>query len=78
MTRLLGTTLLSDLTDKAIHQYIKTRLGEGAGGRAINMELGELSRAIGQKWSVIWPKVRKLEERKDVGKAHPTRKKAPA
>ena len=33
------------------------------------MEVGELSRAIGQKWSVLWPKVRKLEERKDVGKA---------
>jgi integrase len=33
------------------------------------MELGELSRAIGHKWSVLWPKVRKLEERKEVGKA---------
>jgi integrase len=33
------------------------------------MELGELSRAIGQKWSVLWPKIRKLEERKDVGRA---------
>ena len=33
------------------------------------MELGELSRAIGQKWSILWPKVRKLEERKDVGRA---------
>src|SRR5262249_28390631 len=42
---------------------------EGACGRTINMELGELSRAIGQKWSTLWPKVRKLEERKDVGKA---------
>jgi len=33
------------------------------------MELGELSRAIGQKWSTLWPRLRKLEERKDVGKA---------
>jgi integrase len=33
------------------------------------MEVGELSRAIGQLWSLLWPKVRKLEERKDVGKA---------
>jgi len=33
------------------------------------MELGELSRAIGNKWSVLWPKVRKLEENHDVGKA---------
>jgi integrase len=28
------------------------------------MELGELSRAIGQAWSTLWPKLRKLEERK--------------
>lgn len=67
--RLLGAALLPDLTEEAIRDYIKTRLNEGAGGRTINMEVGELSRAIGQKWSVIWPKVRKLEERKDVGKA---------
>lgn len=33
------------------------------------MEVGELSRAIGQPWSILWPKTRKLEERKDVGKA---------
>jgi integrase len=33
------------------------------------MEIGELSRAIGQPWSLLWPKVRKLEERKDVGRA---------
>ena len=33
------------------------------------MEVGELSRAIGQPWSLLWPKVRKLEERKDVGRA---------
>jgi integrase len=33
------------------------------------MEIGELSRAIGQHWSLLWPKVRKLEERKDVGRA---------
>jgi integrase len=28
----------------------------------------ELSRAIGQPWSSLWPKVRKLEERKDMGR----------
>ena len=33
------------------------------------MELGELSRAIGKPWSILWPKVRKQEERKDVGRA---------
>jgi len=33
------------------------------------MEVGELSRAIGKQWSFLWPKVRKQEERKDVGRA---------
>ena len=45
------------------------RRAEDASGRTINMELGELSRAIGQPWSILWPRVRKLEERKDVGRA---------
>jgi integrase len=67
--RLLGTALLPDLTEGTIRTYIKARLAEGAGGRTINMELGELSRAIGHKWSALWPKVRKLEERKEVGRA---------
>ena len=69
ITRLLGNTLLPDLTEDAVRCYIKTRLEEGVSGRTINMELGELSRAIGKPWSVLWPKVRKQEERKDVGKA---------
>jgi hypothetical protein len=67
--RLPGPALLPDLTQDAIRGYIKTRLNAGAGGRTINMEVGELSRAIGQRWSVIWPEVRKLEERKDVCRA---------
>ena len=67
--RLLGAALLPDLTEDAIRSYVKTRLAEGSGGRTINMELGELSRAIGHKWSLLWPKVRKLEERKEVGRA---------
>ncbi len=33
------------------------------------MEIGELSRAIGQPWSLLWPKARRLEERKDAGRA---------
>jgi integrase len=67
--RLLGAVLMADLTEDGIREYIKGRLAEDAGGRTINMELGELSRAIGQKWSVLWPKVRKLEENHDVGRA---------
>jgi integrase len=69
VTRLLGNLVLSDLTEDAIHGYIRRRLSDGMAGRTVNMEIGELSRAIGQKWSLLWPKIRKLEERKDVGRA---------
>jgi integrase len=65
----LGGVVLSDLTDQRIKDYIRLRQAEEVSGRTINMELGELSRAIGQPWSLLWPKVRKLEERKDVGRA---------
>jgi integrase len=67
--RLLGSVLMPDLTEDRVRTYIKTRLAEESGGRTINMELGELSRALGHKWSVIWPKVRKLEENHDIGQA---------
>jgi integrase len=65
----LGEVILSDLTEDRIKAYIRVRQSEKACGRTINMELGELSRAIGQPRSTLWPKVRKLEERKDVGRA---------
>ncbi|MGI8745976.1 MAG: tyrosine-type recombinase/integrase [Bryobacteraceae bacterium] len=69
VTRLLGGNLLPDLTEATIVGYIESRMKEKVSGRTINMELGELSRAIGRPWSELWPKLRKLEERKDVGKA---------
>jgi len=71
VTKELGNVILSDLTDDRIRQYIRKRQSDKrkASGRTINMELGELSRAIGKPWSQLWPKVRKLEERKDIGKA---------
>jgi integrase len=65
----LGDVVLSDLTEDRIRAYIRKRQCEKASGRTINMEVGELSRAIGQPWSLLWPKVRKLEERKDIGRA---------
>jgi integrase len=37
--------------------------------RTMPLDVGELSRAIEQPWSLLWPKVRRLEERKDVGRA---------
>jgi integrase len=67
--RLLGGMLLSDLTDDRVRQYIRQRQGDVASGRTINMEIGELSRAIGHTWHELWPKIKKLEERKDVGRA---------
>jgi integrase len=67
--RLLGTCMLCDLTEDRIQEYIRTRLIEKAGGRTINMEAGELSRAMKLKWSVAWPNVRKLEENHVVGRA---------
>lgn len=67
--RLLGTSLLSELTQDKIRGYIRQRLSEETSGQTINMEIGELSRAIGSTWRELWPKVKKLEERKDVGHA---------
>ncbi|MEP6539675.1 MAG: site-specific integrase [Bryobacteraceae bacterium] len=65
----LGSVLVPSVNENRVLEYMKLRLAEGASGRTINMEIGELSRAIGRQWSQIWPKVRKLEERKDVGRA---------
>lgn len=67
--RLLGTVLLPDLTENRIVEYMRKRLEEEAAGRTINAELGELSRAMGRPWKLLWPRVKKLEERHDVGKA---------
>ena len=67
--RLLGSLLRPDVTEDRVLNYMKARQGESVAGRTINMELGELSRALGHKWSLIWPNVRKLEEGSDVGRA---------
>jgi hypothetical protein len=53
--RQLGDVILSDLTEERIKSYIRQRQSEEISGRTINMELGELSRAIGQPWSLLWP-----------------------
>ncbi|MBI4891567.1 MAG: site-specific integrase [Acidobacteria bacterium] len=67
--KLMGEILLPDLTEEKIVEYMKARLEKGAAGRTINAELGELSRAIGKPWGLLWPRVKRLEERRDVGKA---------
>jgi integrase len=65
----LEPLLLPDVTEEVLRGFIRTRLAEKACGRTINMDLGTLSRAIGKKWGVLWPNLRKLEERKDAGRA---------
>jgi integrase len=69
LNRHLGSVLLPDLTEKRIVGYMEKRLAEGAAGRTINAELGELARAMGRTWKVLWPRVKKLEERHDIGRA---------
>jgi hypothetical protein len=39
VTRLLGNLVLSDLTEDAIHGYIRRRLSDGMAGRTVNMEI---------------------------------------
>jgi integrase len=67
--RLLGSTLIPDLSEDQLKRYIQVRLEEGVCGRTINMEIADLSRTLGKHWSVIWPQLRKMEERQDVGQA---------
>jgi integrase len=67
--RLLGSVLLPDLTQERITEYMKRRLAEESSNRTINLELMTLSRAIGYTWKALWPKVKKLEENHDVGRA---------
>lgn len=69
VTDRVGNVLLPDLTETRIKAYMKSRLQEDVSGRTVNLELGELSRAIGKHWSYLWPRVKKCEERKDVGQA---------
>jgi integrase len=82
--RLLGPVRLVDLTEDQIRNYIRTReqelkvfrrtqrktvTADSESGRTINMEVGMLARAVGKSWSNLWPKVARLEERKDTGRA---------
>lgn len=65
----LGNVLLPELTEERIREYMQARKAEGVGGRTINMEVSMLARAIGKKWSILWPKVKHYEEPKDTGRA---------
>ena len=57
--------MLSNISPSRVTQYMETRLAEkDACGRTINMQLGILASAMG-----FWPRVKKLEENLDVGRA---------
>ena len=65
----LGELRVGDLTADRIRAYIERRRDEGLGPRRINMEVENLSRAVGSKWSHLWPKLRKLKQPKHKGRA---------
>jgi integrase len=69
VARLLGGILMSDVTEERIRSYMEVRLQEAAGRRTVNMELECLSRAIGRTWRELWPRVKRLEEPTDAGRA---------
>jgi hypothetical protein len=48
---------------------MRTREQEKACGRTINMKVSMLARTLGKTWTTLWPKVRRYEERKDIGRA---------
>ena len=69
LKRILGNLLPADLTEARLLDHIAKRQAEGASGPTINLELQVLSRALGSTWKALWPRLRKLEERRDVGRA---------
>jgi len=69
LERLLGDFMTADLSEARILQYIAKRKGEGASNRTINMEVMLLSQALGSTWRTLWPKLRKLEENHNAGRA---------
>jgi len=67
--RLLEAVMIPDLNEDRIRAYVKARQSEGGGNRSINIEVSILSRAIGRKRSELWPSIKPLRERSDVGRA---------
>ena len=70
----LGSKMLIEITDRAVLDYQVARINEGAAGKTINEEVGELFRIMGETGETIQLKLRrskklKLKERQDVGRA---------
>ena len=69
LERLLGDHVTADLTEARMLQYITRRRNEGASNRTVNLEVLVLSRALGGTWRTLWPKLRKLQENCNAGRA---------
>ncbi len=67
--RILGNAMLPDLTENRMAAYMALRRGEGVGNRTINMEIECLARALGKQWRILWPKLKRLEEPRNTGRA---------
>jgi len=69
LLRLLGSRVIFDITAQRVVDYMEKRRTEGAGNRTINLELQILAAALGYTWKALWPRVKRLEENHDVGRA---------
>ncbi len=75
ITRLVGESIVVDITDKTVKAYQTTRLQEGAAPKTINEEVGFLLRLLGEAGDGIRARLRrqralKLAVRRQVGKAY--------
>lgn len=79
LVRHLGNLMVADLNEDKIRDYIATREAElkkirkkrgddTTSGRTINMEVGLLARVLGHKREILWPNIKPLEEREDIGR----------
>ncbi len=70
----LGLKMLIDITLESVVEYQAARMNEGAAGKTINEEVGELFRIMGEFGDTVRTKLKKtkklkLPEREDVGQA---------
>jgi integrase len=74
LTEHMGSRLLVEITTETAKAYQLARLNEGAAGKTINEEVGELFRIMGDAGTVVRLKLAKekklkLKQREDVGRA---------
>jgi integrase len=74
ITRLLGTMMVVDVSDRTVKDYQTTRIKEGASPKTINEETGVLLRLLGEPGDVLRVRLRrqkalKLPVRNEIGKA---------